>query len=169
MKFTLPLVAAGFLLLILSCKPKGVGYNDTIEILEQFSELQTIIDSKDHEVLVLNFWSTTCAPCIKEMPHFNKLETAYLDKNVKILLVSLEKVTALETRIYPFVKKHGIIPEVVVLKDQFYTKWTDKIDEAWYGALPATLIIKNEKRKFRFGAYDSYEELQSDVDGVLMQ
>ena len=89
MKYTLPLVAAGLLILILSCKPIDTDPNATIEVLETFSELQAMINDEDHELTVINFWSTTCAPCLKEMPHFNELEAAYRDKKVKILLVSL--------------------------------------------------------------------------------
>jgi len=156
-------------LLITSCNSKATDKNATIEILDQFSELQSIIDAEGDELLVLNFWSTYCPPCIKEMPHFNKLETEYQNKKIRILLISLDDVTQLETRIYPFVKKHGIVQEVMILKDQNYSKWTDKIDESWYGALPATLIIKGKKRNFRFGSYETYEELKSDVDAMLSE
>ena len=161
----------GFLLLILisSCSSKEKNANATIEVLDRFSELQAMIDAGDHEVLVLNFWSTTCAPCLKEMPHFNKLNADYRDKKVKILLVSLEKAKRLDTHIHPFIKKLGIVPEVLVLADPNYNLWTDKIDTSWYGALPATLIVKGEQRNFRFGSYETYEELQNDVDSLLQK
>ena len=169
MKYTLPLVATGFLMLMFSCKPIEIDPNATIEVLETFSELQAMIDDEGHEVIVLNFWSTTCAPCLKEMPHFNELEAAYPDKKVKILLVNLEKSKRLDTHIYPFVEKLGIIPEVVVLTDPNYNVWTDEIDTSWYGALPATLILKGDQRNFRFGSYKTFEELRSDVDDLLEQ
>ena len=51
------------------------------------------------------------------------------------------------------VKKCKIVPEVALLKDQYYSAWTDKIDSTWYGALPATVIIKGEKRRFKFSIY----------------
>jgi len=169
MKHTLPLVAAiFFLMLLFSCKPIETDSNATIEVLATFSELQAIINAEGHEVTVVNFWSTTCAPCLKEMPHFNELETAYRDKKVKILLVSLEKAKRLDSHIYPFVAKLKIIPEVVVLTDPNYNVWTDEIDTSWYGALPATLILRGDQRNFRFGSYKTYEELKADVDKVLM-
>jgi thiol-disulfide isomerase/thioredoxin len=152
-----------------ACNSGKTNPNATIEVLENFSELQNLIDTGDHEVLILNFWSTTCAPCIKEMPYFNTLNSTYGDKKVKILLVSLEKAKRLDTHIYPFVKKLAIVPEVVVLTDPNYNIWTDNIDTSWYGALPATLIIKGDKRKFRFGSYETYEELQTDVEALLQQ
>ncbi|MGB5499120.1 MAG: TlpA disulfide reductase family protein [Maribacter sp.] len=168
MKYTLPLLAIGLLMLLFSCKPIETDPNATIEIFETFSELQAVITDEDHEVTVLNFWSTTCAPCLKEMPHFNDLEIAYRDKKVKIFLVNLEKKTRLDSHIYPFVQKLGIIPEVVVLTDPNYNVWTDNIDDSWYGALPATFILKGDQRNFKFGSYKTYEELQADVERVLV-
>lgn len=165
MKFTLHILILN--LLLFSCKSKEIDKNATIEILDDFSELQTIIDSQGDDLLILNFWSIHCPPCIKEMTHFNKLELENQNKKIKILLISLDDVTKLNAKIYPFVKKHGIVPEVMMLKDQNYSKWTEKIDESWYGALPATLIINGEKRNFRFGSYETYEELQHDIDSLL--
>jgi thiol-disulfide isomerase/thioredoxin len=141
--------------------------NATIETLDQFSDLQKIIDSEADGVLVLNFWSIHCPPCIKELPHFNRLETEYQDSNVRILLINLDYVKALDPRFYPFVKKRGIKQEIMILKDQNYTKWTEQVDPDWYGALPATLMIKGDKRHFRFGSYEQYDDLKQDVENLL--
>ena len=70
---------------------------------------------------------------------------------------------------YPFVKKPGIVPEVVVLTDPNYNKWTDHIDTSWNGALPATLITKGAKRKSGFGSYETYEALKTDVEALLQE
>jgi len=160
MKFPLQLL---ILIVMATCQSKKNSHNDTIEVFERFDELQSIIDSDKNKLWVINFWATSCGPCIKEMPHFNELEKAYRENDLKIVLVSLDPIKYLETRVYSFVKKYQIIPEVVLLEDQDYSTWTEKIDSTWFGALPATLIIKGEQRKFRFGAYPSYEELLDDV------
>ena len=116
--------------------------------------------------MIVNFWATSCPPCLREMPHFGKLEEEYGSK-LKVLLVSLDKVDLLESRVYPFVEKYKITPEVAVLQDPNYSAWTDEIDSSWYGALPATIMIKGKERNFRFGSYESYEELQADVDSFM--
>ena len=146
-----------------SCKPAAVSYNDTIEVFSEFSELEQWIESHPGETLVVNFWATSCPPCIKEMPHFRELQEKYSDEDVKVLLVSLDKEEDLESRVYPFVTKYNITPEVTLLADQYYSAWTDKIDESWYGALPATIIFSGgEKHAFRFGAYSSIAEIEQD-------
>ena len=166
MKYTLQILIFSIFIILVSCRSKETSYNDSIEVLEQFSDLQSIIDTDKNKIWVINFWATSCPPCLKEMPHFKKLEKEYQDKNLKILLISLDRVKDLETRVYPFVKKYKIVPEVALLEDQYYSAWTDKIDSTWYGALPATVIIKGENRKFRFGIYQSYKELLDDVNKI---
>ena len=166
MKFTLQILFFCIFSILVSCQSKETSYNDTIEVLEQFSDLQSIIDSDKNTLWVINFWATSCPPCLKEMPHFKELEKEFQDKNLKILLISLDQVKHLESRVYPFVKKYEIVPEVALLEDQNYSAWTVKIDSTWYGALPATVIIKGENRKFRFGIYQSYKELLDDVNEI---
>ena len=152
--------------LIGACTAPAKDYNENIEVLELFSDLQSIIDAQESEVLLLNFWATTCPPCLKEMPHFNQLAAENTDDKIKVLLVSTDRARDLDSRVYPFVKRLEIKPEVLLMKDQNYSNWTEKIDSSWYGALPATLIIKGDQRNFKFGSYESLEELQADIDKI---
>jgi thiol-disulfide isomerase/thioredoxin len=154
------------LFVMLACSTPEKDYNANIEVMETFSDLQAIIDAQKSEVLLINFWATTCPPCLKEMPHFNQLAAENSEDQIKVLLVSTDRAKDLESRVYPFVKRLEIKPEVVLLKDQNYSNWTEKIDSSWYGALPATLIIKGDQRSFRFGSYESLEEVQGDIDKV---
>jgi thiol-disulfide isomerase/thioredoxin len=163
--------SGGLLVLILfmwfgSCQSTHKDWNEEIEVIEQFSVLQARLDADTNKLWVVNFWATTCPPCIKEMPHFRKLQEEFDSESLKILLVSLDRASDLDKRVYPFVKKHQIIPEVSLLEDQNYSAWTDKIDSSWYGALPATLIFKGNVRKFKFGMYESFEALLSDVKNI---
>lgn len=42
------------------------------------------------KVIVLNFWSITCGPCIKEMPELNKLVRKYQGKDVEFIAISYD-------------------------------------------------------------------------------
>ena len=156
-----------FLILIaLSCNTQSSDHNEVIEIIDNFSLLQERLDSDTTKTWVVNFWATTCPPCIKEMPHFKELQEQHNTDEVKVLLVSLDSPRSHEKRVIPFVKKHSIVPEVMHLTDDNFSAWTDKIDPSWFGALPATLIINGKKRHFKFGMYESNEELDDAVSSV---
>ena len=145
---------------------KNTNFNDTIEVYNNFKELENHIKQYSDGIIVMNFWATSCPPCIKEMPHFNSIQSDKRHKNIKVVLISLDKPSDLTKRVIPFVEKHHILPEVCLLGDENYSAWTEKIDSSWYGALPATLVRKGNKRTFRFGMYQNLNELLSDIEKV---
>lgn len=160
------LLACLAFLFIFSCKPSVPNYNEEVEIIKDFSTLQNRLDSDTSKIWVVNFWATSCPPCIKEMPHFIALQEKYDHDELKVLLISLDQAKSHDKRVIPFIKKHNITPEVMHLVDENYSAWTDKIDTSWYGALPATLILKGSKRKYKFGMYENMAELEEAVNFV---
>ncbi len=140
--------------------------NYSLVTLDKFNALSPRIFNSSDTTYVVNFWATSCPPCIKEMPHFNALEINMKHKPVKIYLVSLDLIKDTETRVRPFIAKHHILPRVIHLRDDFYSEWVDKIDPSWYGALPATIIVKGQARKFYFGAFEQYNDLKQALDEV---
>jgi thiol-disulfide isomerase/thioredoxin len=112
-------------------------------------ELQHIISKPSEKVQVINFWATWCAPCVKEIPLFEKLNQE--NKNVEVTLVSMDyDLDPNPEKVYRFVSRKKLQSKVVILTEQNPNSWIDKIDKNWSGALPSTLIVnsKNGKRKF---------------------
>jgi thiol-disulfide isomerase/thioredoxin len=107
---------------------------------------------------IINFWATWCAPCVKELPHFEKLSVYYKDSPLKVLLISLDTRSKMNQTVLPFVKKKGLSNEVFLLDEKDQQVYINRIDSSWSGALPATLMIKQQHRKF-FELELSYEEL----------
>lgn len=153
-------------LTIFSCTPATPEAPNRIEIIDDFSILEERLNSDTTKTWVVNFWATTCPPCLQEMPHFNALYAQNNSNDMNILLVSLDSEKSYDKRVVPFVKKHKIVPEVIHLTDDNFSAWTDKVDASWFGALPATLIIKGKKRNFQFGMYETLEELSRHIEQV---
>lgn len=111
----------------------------------KIASLEALMKKKDGPVQVINFWATWCAPCVKELPLFEQLQTT----NAKVTLINLDFVEKLD-KVDAFVAKKNLKNEVLLLDEIDYNSWIDKVDKRWEGSIPATLIYNpaNGKRAF---------------------
>lgn len=58
--------------------------------IRQFNGAKTSLDQFKGKVIVLNFWSTTCHPCIAEMPALKKLADSMANQGVVVLAVTTD-------------------------------------------------------------------------------
>lgn len=115
----------------------------------KINELMRIIDTSSVP-LVVNFWASWCAPCIKEIPWFEKSVAAFSDHRVKLLLVSLDFAEDYPKAIADFAKKNKYTSTIVWLDETNADDFCPKIDKQWDGAIPVTLMVNKKKgyRKF---------------------
>ena len=131
-----------------------------------YSGLQPYLNKKDNKVYVVNFWATWCAPCIKELPYFEKVNQVYKDQNVEVILVSLDFPKKKDTKLIPYVERKGLKSKVLHLDDVNEQFWIADISEDWSGALPATLIYSKDKRKFLAKSL-TQEELENEIKSFI--
>ncbi len=134
-------------------KIENTSITSTIPILN-YDQLVPFLNKKDDKTYVVNFWATWCKPCVEELPAFEKLHSNYKDKNVEVLLVSLDFPNQIENHLIPFIKNRNLQPKVMVLDDPDQNKWINGIDKSWSGAIPATLIYNKNKRSFYEQSFD---------------
>jgi peroxiredoxin len=68
---------------------KGTTF-DNIELTDMDGNKFTS-ESLKGNIIVLNFWFTKCAPCIKEIPDLNDLKEKYKDKPVSFFAITHDK------------------------------------------------------------------------------
>lgn len=106
------------------------------------------------KTVVLNFWATWCEPCREEMPELSKLNDEYHDKNLVVLGVAIDDVSAIsefskETKVnYPLfaadmqgmeIANHlgndkGVLPYTVIIKAD------GAIEKTYFGRITKSLL-----------------------------
>ena len=116
----------------------------------KYPELLKIIDEKGTGVKVINFWATWCKPCIEELGYFEDLNRQNSGENLTVLLVSLDFVEDVETKVKRFVSRRELRSQVLLLDETDYNLFIDKVSPEWSGAIPATLIVDSASGKKTF-------------------
>ena len=125
-----------------------------------------ILQKNNDTTYVVNFWATWCKPCVKELPYFERINKDYADKKVKVILASLDFPNKVQSQVVPFIKKNKLHSEIVLLDDADANSWIPKVSEEWSGAIPATVIYKNDSRTFYEKSF-TYEELKTEIQKIL--
>lgn len=147
-------------LLLIGCD----NVSNELEIYN-FQGISKFLESTNTKTQVVNFWATWCAPCVKELPHFEKIQQQY-PNDVEVLLISLDFPGQIETKLKPFLKQKQLKSKVIVLDDVDMNSWIPKVDLNWDGAIPATIIFNKEKRQFYSQSF-TYEELDAEVEQFI--
>ena len=125
-------------------------------------------DSWKGQVVVLNLWATWCAPCVAEMPEFVKLHNEYKDKGVKIVAISADDTSEVNTLVARFVRDKGLPFEIGVMDTDDPQQFIDLINKEWPGTLPSTFVYDKTGKLIysRFKIIDRAELLKA-VEGAL--
>ena len=133
---------------------------DSTPTVLTFEQLKSYLTTQSDSVFIISFWATWCAPCIAELPYFEKLTAELNGKKAKVILVSLDFKSQIQTKLIPFLKKKKLQSDVVVLIENNPNNWIPKVNEEWSGSIPATLIFNKNKRQFYEQSFENYAELK---------
>ena len=104
---------------------------------------------------LINFWSTTCGPCVKEFPDLIDTGRRFQNRAFEFISISLDPVDK-RAAVSKFLEsRHAAVPDPTAksLKEEGFTTnnfhWTGgnpdllarAIDSEWTGALPHTLLV----------------------------
>ena len=124
------------------------GRSQTVKRVK-IGEIEDLIRNADYP-LVVSFWATWCRPCIHEIPYLQETVEKYSDRNVELVLVSLDFKESFPSVIESFVRKNGYKASFFWLNETNADQFCPKIDPKWDGSIPATLFVNNKTgyRKF---------------------
>ena len=136
-----------------------------VAVYDTYAAAEKGILKDDNTTYVINFWATWCAPCVKELPYFEKLHRE--NNDVKVILVSLDSKKDLDNKLIPFLKRKKITATVVHLTDKDYNNWLPKVDANWSGSIPATWVVRGEQKQFIEHEFESFDSLRDYVNSII--
>ena len=113
------------------------------------------LDSLRGKWSVINFWFTTCPPCIKEMPWFNNIREDLGDEKIQYIAISRDG----EAKTKEFLDGHRFSFEIIpdgkdIIESTFGNKW----------GYPLTIIVDPELIIVHaFTGANSEEELRNNI------
>lgn len=127
----------------------------------------SLSDYEGDKVVLIDFWATTCDPCLAEMPELVKLYQEKKDQGFEILAISTD---GPETRsqVSQTVSKHNMIFPVLLDEE---TEVMDRYNPK--GVMPYTAVIDRsgaitlERFGYQAGDEESWKSLVDAVDTAL--
>lgn len=133
----------------------------------KLKQLQDHIQAPTDHIKVINFWATWCAPCVKEIPLFEKLDQEREDVRVTLVSIDLDLDPNPE-KVYRFIDRKKIKSLVLILDEKDPNSWINHIEKNWSGAIPATIVINTKTGQRKFVERELHEgELEKLIAEVL--
>jgi len=109
----------------------------TLQHTKASSLLEVARNDKGNKAVLLNFWATTCAPCVAEFPMIVELTDIYKN-DLSVYFVSMDWLEDKDKAV-SFLKKHGV-DQFTFIKDEKDNPFINGIHSEWSGAIPFTIL-----------------------------
>jgi thiol-disulfide isomerase/thioredoxin len=92
---------------------------------------------------LVNFWATWCGPCVAELPRIVAWAKAHPE--TEVVLVDLDLASLRDTKVEPFLEKHGVVGATLLqLDDPDPAMAMKKLVPDWTDVVPLTLFVTAE-------------------------
>ncbi len=105
------------------------------------AEFRELLAARRGQVLLVNFWATWCAPCLKEIPALQALEQRLAGRGFRLLAVSLDTADSIESVVRPFTRKWFPDFHSYASLEADMDSMVSVVDPAWNEILPTSYVL----------------------------
>ncbi|MEP7270884.1 MAG: TlpA disulfide reductase family protein [Acidobacteriota bacterium] len=149
--------------------PVALVRTKTVEAISA-DDFRGLIAYHRGNVILVNFWATWCAPCVKEIPEIVRLQEKYKERGLRVIAVSMDEPEELESNVRPFVNKRFPAFVSYLCKEAEHDKFASVIDPAWDETMPTNFLIdRTGKLRVTLTGGKTYEEFEAAVTPLLQE
>jgi len=102
--------------------------------------LRELAANKTEKYRLINLWSTSCAPCISELPEFVTANRMYRGRHFEMYTLSIDPPTRTDAAL-KILEKHHVSCTNFIFGSDDRDKLAELVDATWEGPVPYTLLI----------------------------
>jgi peroxiredoxin len=103
-------------------------------------ELRELAKNETENFRLVNVWSTTCAPCITELPQFVTANRMYRGRHFELITLTLDPPDRKEAALKVLQKNHVSATNYIFHSDD-RDELAESLDAEWQGPVPYTILI----------------------------
>jgi peroxiredoxin len=109
--------------------------------LASADDLKALRKNPTGKLLLVNFWATWCAPCVKEMPEIQTIYRMYGHRPFDVVTVSINYPDEQKGALTSLTKLHATTRNLILGSTDLYTMLA-AFDPDWNAAVPYSMLIR---------------------------
>ncbi len=102
--------------------------------------LRKLVANKTENFLLINLWSTTCAPCIIELPEFVTINRMYRRRHFKVITLATDSPDR-QDAVLKILKKNYVSSKNYIFHSDDRDALAEALDPKWEGPAPYTILV----------------------------
>lgn len=111
----------------------------SLESIDQ-AGLKQLVANRTEKYRLINVWSTTCVPCILELPELVTINRMYRNRHFEMITLTLDPPDGKESALAALQKHHVSSRNLIYASDN-RDELADALDRSWEGPVPYTILI----------------------------
>lgn len=158
---------------ILFLAASGQAQDGKIDVrLVSYDGLKDLVVKNRGKVVVVDFWSTTCVPCIRNFPHMIEMQHKYAKEGLATISVSFDKLdefTKTEDQ-----RKERVLGRLAKLKSDLVNvildeSWDFAKDKLRITAIPSVYVFSRQGKWVQFGGKEGDVVEPAAVEKLVVQ
>lgn len=145
----------------------AVPANEPLVVLDMVGVRRRLRDAVGRPLLV-HVWASWCAPCLKELPSFDRIAQRARSRGVQILALAVDSEYSDVARVATVLRKRAPHLAPVIADHRGAPEFPQLFSKTWRGSIPATFVFSRDGKMHReFPLFAHPQKLEAALDEVL--